>query len=218
MSFLRRYVFHNFGLKLLSLAAAVVLWSLMATEPELETTISVPVEFHNAPKNLEVISDQDSNVHLEVKGPPSKLRTINRGDVAVVLDLIAVQQAGARSFALDSSRVILPRGVTLVKSIPSQVRLVFEPRSTRAVPVLPRFSGRHETGYEIASYSVDPPTLRVVGPESRVTALEHVITDPIPVMGLTANTSFATNAYLPDPLLRFESVQSVRVNVQMRKK
>ncbi len=218
MSLLRRYVFHNFGLKVLSLAAAVVLWSLMATEPELETTISVPIEFHNTPKDLEVIADQDTNVHLQVQGAPSKLRTINRGEVAVVLDLITVQQPGARSFALDSSRVVLPRGVTLVKSVPSQVRLVFEQRSTRAVPVLPRFSGRHEPGYDIESYTVDPPTLRVVGPESRVAALEHVITDPIPVTGLTSSTSFATSAYLPDPQLRFESLQSVRVNVRMRKR
>src|SRR5262249_59037440 len=54
---LRRFVFHNFGLKVASLAAAVVLWGLIATEPELETTLSVPVEFHNVPKDLEVLSD-----------------------------------------------------------------------------------------------------------------------------------------------------------------
>ncbi len=218
MSLLRGYVFHNFGLKLLSLVAAVALWGLLATEPEMETTISVPVEFHNAPKDLELMTDQDSTVHLQVKGPSGKLRSITRADVAVVLDLLAVQHPGAHTFPLDSSQVILPRGVTLVKSIPSQLRLVFEKRATRAVPVLPRFRGEIQPGYHIASYTVDPPTLRVVGPESRVAQLDHAVTDSIQVEGLTGHATFTTNAYLPDPYLRFEETQPVRVTVEMTKK
>ncbi|HYM10129.1 MAG TPA: hypothetical protein VEU62_05340 [Bryobacterales bacterium] len=216
MSLLRKYVFHNFGLKALSLAAAVVLWALIAAEPELETSISVPVEFHNVPKDLEVIADQEANVHLLVRGPAGELRAISRADVAVVLDLLPVQQPGTRTFALDSSQVILPRGVTLVKSVPSQLRLAFERRSTRAVPVVPRFAG--DAGYEVASYSIDPPTLKVVGPESHVALLDHAVTDTIHLGDLAGPASFTTNAYLSDPHLRFEDLQSVRVSVEMRKR
>ena len=218
IALLQRYLFQNFGLKALALAAAVLLWGLMATEPELETAVSVPVEFHNMPKDLEVLLDQDSNVHLQVKGPSGKLRSLSRADVAVVLDLAKVQQPGTRTFALDSGQVILPRGVSLVKSMPSQLRLVFERRARREVPVVPRFIGAYEPGYEIARYTVDPPTLQVVGPESRVALLDHAITDPVPVAGLVGNAGFTTNAYLPDPHLRFENLQSVRVNVEMRKR
>ena len=218
IALLRHFVFHNFGLKVASLAAAVVLWSLIATEPELETTITVPVEFHNVPKDLEVLVDQDMTVHLQVKGPSSRLRNLARGEVAVVLDLLRVQTPGTRTFTLDSSQVVLPRSVTLVKSIPSQLRVVFEARLTRAVPVVPRFAGTYEPGYQIANYTVDPPALKVVGPESRVTLLDHVITDPIQLSGLIGSASFTTNAYLPDPHLRFENLQSVRATVEMRKK
>lgn len=217
MIWLRKYVFHNFGLKALSLAAAVVLWALIAAEPELETSISVPVEFHNVPKDLEVIADQDANVHLQVRGTAGALRAINRADVAVVLDLLPVQQPGTRTFALDSSQVILPRGIRLVKSVPSQVRLAFERRSTRAVPVVPRFTGGAD-GYEVASYTVDPAVLKVVGPESHVALLDHAITDTIHLGDLANPASFTTNAYLPDPHLRFEDLQSVRVSVEMRKR
>ncbi|MBI3693931.1 MAG: hypothetical protein HY238_03695 [Acidobacteria bacterium] len=218
IALLQRYLFQNFGLKALALAAAVLLWGLMATGPELETAVSVPVEFRNMPKDLEVLSDQDSNVHLQVKGPSGKLRSLSRAEVAVVLDLAKVQQPGTRTFALDSGQVILPRGVRLVKSIPSQLRLVFERRARREVAVVPRFIGAHEPGYEIARYTVDPPSLQVVGPESRVALLDHAITDPVPVAGLVGNAGFTTNAYLPDPHLRFENLQSVRVNVEMRKR
>lgn len=218
ITWLRSFIVHNFGLKLLSLSTAFVLWALIATEPELETSISVPVEFRNVPADLETSSDQESTAYLQVKGPSARLRSLTRADVAVVLDLVRIQQPGTNTFTLDNSRVILPRGITLVRATPSQLRLVFERKATREVKVVPRFTGVYEPGYLIAHYTVDPPSLPVVGPESRVALLDHAITDPIQLSGVTGSASFATNAYLPDARLRFQNLHSVRVNVDMQKK
>ncbi|MGA2592327.1 MAG: hypothetical protein ABSH32_20640 [Bryobacteraceae bacterium] len=44
----------NVGWKLLSLAAAVLLWIAVASEPELSTFISLPVEYKNLPTDLEI--------------------------------------------------------------------------------------------------------------------------------------------------------------------
>ena len=41
LQWILRLVFHNFGWKLLSLAVAVVLWALVASEPELSTFATV---------------------------------------------------------------------------------------------------------------------------------------------------------------------------------
>jgi YbbR domain-containing protein len=218
IAFLRGVFLHNFGLKALSLCAAFVLWAVISTEPELETFISVPVEFRNMPSDLEFAPDQDSTVYLQVKGPSGRLRSITHADVAVVLDLARVREPGTRTFTLDSSRVILPRGVRLIKSTPSQLRLVFERRAARAVPVVPRFTGIFPSGYVISSYAVDPPALKIVGPESRVALLDHAVTDPIQLSGVNGTASFTTNAYLPDPRLRFENLHSVRVTVEMKKR
>jgi hypothetical protein len=217
MSWFRRYVWHNIGLKLVSLAAAIVLWGLGVAEPALETTISVPLEFHNVPPDLEILWDQPPNVYVQVKGPQSRVRSLNAGDIGVVLDLLPVRQPGARTFALDSSRIVLPRGVSLVRSIPSQVRLAFEKRLTRDVRVLPRFSGTYTAGYEIDTYTVDPPALKVAGPASRVTLLDFVTTDPIDVSTLIGGGSYSVNAYLEDVYLRFENLKAVRVHVSMKR-
>ena len=106
----------------------------------------------------------------------------------------------------------------LVRAIPSQVRLVFERRVTREVRVLPRFTGVYAEGYEIASYAVEPPAVRVVGPESRINLVDYVTTDPIDVSRLIGSASYPRNAYLDDPHLRFENLKTVRVHVEMRKK
>lgn len=215
---LRQHVLNNLGLKLLSLAGAVVLWALIGAEPELETSVSVPLEFHNMPQELELVSEQTPNVYLMVRGPSGKVRNINRSEVAVVLDLLPVRQAGAQTFTLDASQCVLPRGVRLMRAMPSQVRLNFEKRLTREVRVLPRFIGTYPAGYEIASYAVDPPMLKVVGPDSRVALIDYVTTDPIDLSRLIGSASYPRNAYLEDPHLRFENLQSVRVNVEMKKK
>lgn len=216
--FLQRYVVNNIGLKLISLAGAVALWVVTGAEPQLETSISVPIQFHNAPRELERASDRTLEVHLVVRGPAERVRNLDRSQVAAVLDLIDVRQPGAQTFTLDGSTVVLPRGVRLIRSVPSQVRLTFEKRMTRDVRVLPRFTGAYPEGYDIGRYAVDPPMLKVVGPESRVALLDYVSTDPIDLSRLIGSASYPRNAYLEDPQLRFENMQSVRVHVEMKKR
>ena len=67
-------LFQNFGWKLLSLAIAVVIWALVATEPELATFANVRLEYKNLPDGLEISSEPVSSVMLELKGPSGALR------------------------------------------------------------------------------------------------------------------------------------------------
>ena len=71
-------VFHNFGWKLLSLAIAVVLWALVASEPELSEFATVRLEYRNLPDDLEISSDPVSSVSLELRGPSGELRGAGR--------------------------------------------------------------------------------------------------------------------------------------------
>ena len=57
MNFLRKYVFHNFALKLLSLGVAVLLWMAVTRDPVAEVALNVPIEFHNSPEHLEINSE-----------------------------------------------------------------------------------------------------------------------------------------------------------------
>ena len=59
---------HNLGWKLLSLAAAVAIWMAVASEPELATLSTVPVEYKGEPDDLEISSDVLQNVTVETRG------------------------------------------------------------------------------------------------------------------------------------------------------
>src|ERR1700688_3093806 len=118
----RALLFENLAWKLLALAVAVVIWALVASEPELATFATVRLEYKNLPGDLEISSEPATSVVLELRGPSGELRGIGETlRPAVVLDMATVQP-GQRTFTVGDGNVKLARGVSLVRSIPSEVR------------------------------------------------------------------------------------------------
>ena len=96
LKWIRNLLFENFGWKVLSLALAVVIWAVVATEPELATFANVGLEYKNLPEGLEIASDPVSSVVLELRGPSGALRGL--GDAihpAVVIDMSGAQSGRA---------------------------------------------------------------------------------------------------------------------------
>ncbi|MBZ5728178.1 MAG: hypothetical protein LAP87_24730 [Acidobacteriia bacterium] len=212
-------VTRHVGWKLLSLAIAVVLWAVVATEPELSTFASVPVEYKNLPDGLEINSPPVTSILLELRGPSGELRGLGDGGVhpAVVLDMSSARP-GQRTFPIGDSNVKLARGVRLVHSRPSEVRFDFEPRAQRPVPVVVRFTGEGKNGYVVAHSECVPAELWIAGPSSRVARVVAAVTDPVDVSTMAGSSRFSVNAFLEDPYVRFQSSPQVSVDVTMRKK
>lgn len=213
------FVVENAAWKVLSLLIAVILWAVVASEPELAAFATAPVEYKNLPEDLEISSETVSEVSLELRGPSGELRGLHDGGLrpAVILDMSGVRR-GERTFAIDSGNVKLARGVRLVRAIPSEVRLDFERRAAKDVPVVPRFTGNGAGGYVVANWSVGPPELPIVGPADHVTRVRQVVTDPVDVSNVVGTSEFRVNAYVDDPYVRFHSSPQVAVSVTMKKK
>lgn len=215
----RGLVIQNGGWKLLSLAVAFLIWAFVVSEPELATTASVRVMYKNLPDGLEIASDPVSTVSLELRGPSGILRRLGEtgAQPEVVLDMANVRP-GQRTFAIGDGNVNLPRGTSLVRSVPSEARFTFEQRRRLFVTVMPRFAGQGQNGYAIDEWSVEPHDLEIVGPESHVLRVGTLMTDPIDVSSVVGTSEFRVNAYLEDPYVRFWSSPQVTVKVTMQKR
>lgn len=216
--FITRVLFRNWPLKLVSIILAVVLWSAVANEPPVELAFQSPLEFRNMPKGLELSTEVPTSVQLRVSGPPSIVRPLTSQDLAVTLNLAGFNRAGERSFMLTEDDVAKPYGVRVVQIIPTQLSVRFEAQAQRELPITPRITGQFAPRYQLASYQIYPPVVRVVGPESHVNVLESATTDPVDVSGVIARAQFWVHAVVSDPLVRVQGPQSVLVTIQMERR
>jgi YbbR domain-containing protein len=214
MAMISRWVKHNFGWKLASLLAAVMLWVISVGKPELVTIQAVPVLYGNLPKGLLVVSDAPDSVRVELRGP-----TLTRSDLENVfasLDLSGVAGPGEQTFTLSSKEVSLPQGVVFLRAVPSQLRLRFDRGMTRDVPVTIRLQGMPPAGYRIAGQQIIPGRLSVSGPEELVKSIASAETDLIDVSGMIRTTETKVNAFVAERRVQFESspVVTVRLSIE----
>jgi YbbR domain-containing protein len=210
-----KFLTQHLGWKLFSLVAAFVVWMSVASEPERATVVSVPVEYSNFPKDLEISSDVLETIDVEARGPAGQLRSLSGSRIAAVVDFGSVRQPGERTFTLTNAELQLPRGIDLIRTIPAQLRFTFERRETRAVRVEVPFSGKLAPGLSIAHVDIEPPQLRIVGPESRVLAAKKLTADPFDLTHVTGEAQETLAVYASEPQVRFIGTPQVTVKVRV---
>jgi YbbR domain-containing protein len=212
----RRYVFHNLPLKLIALVAAVLLWSAISHEPMVEVAYSVPIEFHQVPRNLEITTEVIPQAQVRIRGPVRRLRSITASQLHPVVNLGGAGM-GEHTYDLTAAQVHAPYDVEVVQVVPAEIRISFDQRASREVKVRPRVKGVLPPGYEIAKVEAEPPAIEIVGPKKRVDAVDSAMTDPVDASGVMGEATFTTNAYLADPLVREVRPELIRVTVITQK-
>lgn len=210
----RLWPFANFGLKVLSLATALLLWIVVAGEETVERGLRVPLELQQLPTGIELNGDVPSTVDVRVRGGSGTLSRVLAGDVVAVLDL-RTARVGRRVFPLTSDQVRVPFGVDVVQITPSAIAMEFELSATRQLPVAPAVDGRPAPGYIIGTKTADPPTVEVIGPESAVKRASEVVTESVSVAGARDHIRDTVTLGLLDPSLRLTSTRSAVVTVQI---
>jgi YbbR domain-containing protein len=214
--FFRKYVVNNFGLKMVALFLAFLLWWGVSHDPTVEAVITAPLEFDHAPQNLDMSVEGATHVNVRVRGPERTVRRLSPADVQATVDLSGVS-AGERTFDLRAKQIHLPNGVEVVQIEPSQVRINFDHSETRTVVVRPRVIGSLVTGYHIVDVKASPSDINIVGPEHRVNEVTDAITDPVDATGVVGSATFTTHAYVTDPLVRVQKPEPIRVTVTTAK-
>lgn len=214
LDFLHRYVFAHFGYKVISLALAVGLWWAIAHDPVAEVEVTVPIEFHRIPANLEISSINIPDAQVRVRGAERLIHQLRAQDVHVEVDLGGVKP-GDRTFDMTAQQVHLPRDLEVTQVVPGQVRLSFDVGLTRQVAVKPRVIGTFAPGYRIAQVFADPATVSISGPKQHVEAVDAATTDPVDASGNIGRGSFVTNVFVSDPLVQVVHPLPVRVTVVM---
>ncbi|HEY6339614.1 MAG TPA: CdaR family protein [Candidatus Sulfotelmatobacter sp.] len=215
IGFFKRYVLHNFGLKLLSLLLAAGLWVAIARDPVAEVEIRVPIEFLHVADNLEISSEAIPEAQIRVRGPGRIIRQLRSTDVHAELDLRDAR-SGERTYDLTAQQIHHPPDVDVVQVVPSQLHLAFDTRLTREVEIHPRVTGTFVAGLQIGKVEVDPARIMITGPRHHVERVESATTDLVDASGTRDQATFTTNVYVTDPLVQVVQPTLIHVTVIMQ--
>jgi YbbR domain-containing protein len=202
---------------LLAVVLACLLWyanALDRRERISERQLDTAVTLVNVPTDMVITSEVPRLLSLRVRGPLSRLRTLDPGQTGVVIDLRGAGE-GQRDFAVETRNVVVPSGVEVLAISPSQVPLRLERNGRRLVPVKARVVGEPAPGLAVRGVLVDPAGAVVSGPRHQLEALQSVTTEPVNVDGADGPVEALAAVRSPNPLMRIVEPLTVRVVIQV---
>lgn len=213
---MRRWVFHNLGLKLLSLFLAALLWAVVLGEQKVEVTVNVPLHIE-VPHNLFLVNDPADTLEVRLRGPKTLVTSVTPREITVG-ELPVKLVEGENTIPIREELVGVPRGTEVVEVSPRRVRVVLERAVEREVEISPRVEGSPPEGYIVRRVTSTPPRVRMIGPTSELMRVTRVRTLPISVTGQTV--SFETRVLLEPVgrLVRVENSGAIVVQIDIEEK
>lgn len=167
----------------LSLLLAVLFWGYTVSEEKALKDLSVPLAFANVPKDMTVVGDDVRRlVTVEVKGSPDMLKRVREEDVDAKVD-VGRLLPGPQVMELGQENVRLPSSVEFVKAYPRTIHFILDRVVKSSLPLQPAFAGRTAPGTQVLSWSIEPSTVELEGPETAIRKLRHVPTQTVPLEG-----------------------------------
>lgn len=163
----------NWGLKLLSLLMAVVMWVYVSND---QTTTkeqefkAVPVEVRGLEENL-AASQAPGNVTVRVQADQNVIAELTSRSVEAYVDLALNNKAGRTVVPVQ---VKVPAGVRVIELRPAEVTVVLEPMAEKQVPVKVHMSSGPEAGYKVLGTQVKPGEVVMRGPRSVLNRVDQV--------------------------------------------
>jgi YbbR domain-containing protein len=206
--------FRHFGLKVLSIVLAALIWLIVAGEQIVERALRIPLEFTNLAPELELVGDTPNVVDVRVRGSSGALSRVAAGELVAVLDLRAARP-GRRLVHLTGNDVRVPFGIEVVQITPSNISITLETSAAKIVPVVPELEGEPRAGYVVGTVAADPATVTVAGPATAIERLTQAITEPVSVAGAAQTITETVTIGVADPGVRLVSPVSAQVTVNI---
>jgi len=210
---LLRDIFVNDALlKAVSLVLSVVLFLVVRGDKDAAAGAYAKVIYVLPPDRV-LVSDPQSDVRLGVRGPWTRVSRLDERDIeAIRVDLT---RAPNGDFAFTEDMIKLPTGLRLASITPPSVKLKFEPRVSREVPVQPILEGEPLRGFRVERSEASPRTVRIVGAKSVVEGVQRARTRPLRVTDARAPVKDDVALEPAPPHAQWDGVSTVTVAAEV---
>lgn len=206
----RELLIRNWPAKIISLAAALVLFMFYRINTLEERFFSVPLAV-DPPVGLAVANPYPRSVRIRLRGQEETIFPILEEDITVQADFTRIKAEGEFRVPLRVSLGSTALGVTPleIKVEPPEINLFLEYRVDKSVEIVPVIRGLPAHGYELVQYTVTPSVVDILGPRSQIQALERLMTEEIDVTGRAEDFLVRVRIASSNPLVTLPGGRSV---------
>jgi YbbR domain-containing protein len=195
-------LFAHWPAKILSIAAAIVLFLFNRVGTLDERFFSVPLRVLHAP-NYVPAAPYPRSVRVRVRGPEEEI-WISEDAIEAVADFTEHDREGVFREPVE----IQTQGNALDASLeiqiePLEVTVQLEEKITKSLEVFPTLTGFPAQGYELTQYFLSPSSVEVEGPRSKVQNLRVVHTEEVDLTGRKESFTIRVRLVQPDPFVSF---------------
>ena len=209
-----KWLFRNFGYKLLAAGVALLLWGVSHGTKPIERGFDAPMVLREVPENL-IVTDQSTDaVNIRVKGSQAALRSLSVADIEYAVDLSGAKP-GVTKHEVDTESIKLPRGAQIVSRSPSSIDFTLEPRGTKVVKVKADLAGEPAPGFVIAAVELEPLRVRITGPQREVRRLKEVVTETIDVAGIDETLEREVRPVLVGAHVNLKEEKPIKVRIEV---
>jgi len=197
-------ILHNWPIKIVSLAAAILLFGFYRISSLEERFFTIPLKI-KVNSRLIISGEYSQTVRVTARGRADDILLILNDDITASADFSKYSEKGIYTQPVKITR----RGAALnIKPIeirvdPLEITLYLEKKMVKSLKIKPSIIGFPEKGYDLSQSFITPTTVDVEGPESVVKNLESVQTEDIDIS--TKKSDFTSRIRLrkPDPSVIF---------------
>lgn len=195
-------IVHNWPVKVLSVAAAVLLFTFNRMSALEERFFSVPLRV-SLDGALVPASSYPRMVRITLRGESNNVFPILEEDIEAYIDFSKYRNEGVYKAPVLIKKKGTAVGVDPleVQVDPLEVAISLEHRESKTVPITPSFRGYLEPGYELAAYAIEPTQTEIVGPASLINRVNDVTTDSIELSGRKENFEATAKIVNREPLI-----------------
>ncbi len=210
---MRRALTDNKRLKFVAFVLAVAMFFLVNSDKDVVITAGVGVSY-TLPRDKVLTSEPASEIDVTVRGSWRRIKEFDERELERInVDLTNLRSGGEYTFTEDMIR--LPPGLKVLALNPRAIRVNFEQRAEKVVPVTVATSGFPKRGYKVERTVVTPSTVTIRGAEGVVKAISSVRTQELRLDGRSEDFTDIIRIVSPEQYVEIIETAVAKVEVEL---
>jgi len=216
---MKRWLKHNWGLKIISLVLAVGTWYYAVGEENIEVMRVIPLKIQMDSKQMTVSEISTKVVQVTLSAPRALIVNLASQDIQAVHKIgPEIKTSGEYSFRLEPMEISLPSfQIRVIKIVPEIMTVKLDELIVQKLEIQPDFVGEPAVGYKLLAdeLRMDPNAILTQGPKGVLEKMKSAKTEPIDLVGRIRSFYRTAQVKLP-PGVKPMSESLVNVYIPIR--